>query len=797
MKRNGDKEMIRAGFWKPITRRQFLITAGIGTAAAGAAAVGIGGLAKAEGEGVDSLIGAVKVDPESSYLGVPELLELWIKNGNEDAWEEIKQKIDYTYTCLPDALNPVLENGKLRKKILKEIKYGRKLFFKVNLVTPDYLSVWSQDGTVGLQTGVVACTDWACIAALMRFFHDDLGIRYYQMALGEAGSWMPVNSKIVECTPEALIEGRHGDAKYGGWCMYYVRKYLEENTSPHDLLDNPMNGYEDSLSGNYLTPGEATVAGKLMVYDLNNAEWFDRGRFVPVPMGDNYNGQIVIHKALVGDPSDRENYPGSIPVNVPMMKVHCMSTLTNCIKNFGIGGWPMCAGRDDDPSTHDWLYAYPADDPPGFKGGFPAYSDKPHKSGITKGGIYHDKWYVVEADDQAMPIRITSRPNHGLDGTMVDINLAIKKEVPCWLHVVDAVNVINVDHAGFGAGVAIPEGLIFASEDPVATDLLCARYMFKTVPKNEAQNKFLRLVPEPNWNGEAEAIISDGSVEEARASAPRATLFSYGARRGLGRTEYQVIGKDRTTTIPTKLVSSMGHFGRRENGDFVDIMTSQLYYHNMGCLWDLQPSVLALATASDSLDPSWGYYNRFMELDEDGDGVIDDLGFGKKGMLDTMMGVFSIGGNLFGKWEIPHGQFFMYSRQLKYAYPTWNTGNVDPLSVHLDSMAFWFAMNMSAGDQGKDPFFKIPFGLIEEVPHWPSLQFARYSLDCAFIYGYMYPNAQIMDKPFTLYVPNLVPYFPGSEENPTSYNPERLMDVMETDDPAKIFTVEFDDGEVW
>ena len=321
-----------------------------------------------------SLIGAVRLIPESSYVSVPQLLEKYIKEEDESAWAAIKEKINYTYSKLGYAVWPVLRKNDLQSKVLAEIKAGKKLFFKPNLVNPQVLSL-SGDGSQGLNSGVVACTDWAFIAALMRFFHDELGIRYYQMALGDAGTMMPAYSHLLKCTPEAIIEGcgfplPDGKVFHAGWCMRWIREYLAETTEPLDAKDDPMNGYKDSLGGSYVTPGAATEQGKLMVYDLNNAEWFDRGRRVDVPDGgDNYREGIVLHKAIVGDPEDTKNYPGSVLVNAPILKVHGLTPLTNAIKNFGIGAPPMCAGQDSSAKTTDWLYSYPPDSPPGLKGG--------------------------------------------------------------------------------------------------------------------------------------------------------------------------------------------------------------------------------------------------------------------------------------------------------------------------------------------------------------------------------------------------------------------------------------------
>ncbi len=317
---------------------------------------------EAESAGADtegSLIGAVRLDPVKAYGNVPGLLERTIKENDASAWEVLKQRINYVYDQLGHSVVPVLERRNLKPQIKAEIDVGRKLFFKPNIVCATVLDT-PGDGSPGLTGGVVAATNWTFMAALMRFFHDELGIRYYQMAIGEAGVTTPCFSALFACAPEAVLEGRFprsdGTTCWAGYPFYFVRKYLSETSKALDSSDDPMNGYADSLSGTYITPGEATRQGKLIMYDLNNAERFDRGRLVSVPDGgDNYREGIILHKAMVGDPKDPGNYPGSVLVNCPVLKVHCNSVITSAIKNLGIGGWPMRTGHDSDPATPDWL----------------------------------------------------------------------------------------------------------------------------------------------------------------------------------------------------------------------------------------------------------------------------------------------------------------------------------------------------------------------------------------------------------------------------------------------------------
>ena len=317
-----------------------------------------------------SMIGAVRLDPDRAYGDVPGLLERHLKENTAAAWALVKQRIDYIHDHIGHSLLPVLENNGLEDRIKAEVEAGKKLFFKPNVVNAAVLDL-AGDGTPGLDTGVVAATNWTFMAALLRFFHDRFGIPYYKMAVGEAGVTTPGYSAFLGCAPEAVLEGcgfqrPDGTTCWAGYPFFFVRKYLAEATKRLDVLDDPMSGYADSISGTYVTPGEATRRGKLVMYELNNAESFDRGRLVQVPDGgDNYAEGIILHKALVGDPGDTSNYPGTVLVNCPVLKVHCNSVITGAIKNLGIGGWPMRAGGDSDPATHDWLYSFPHDDPPG------------------------------------------------------------------------------------------------------------------------------------------------------------------------------------------------------------------------------------------------------------------------------------------------------------------------------------------------------------------------------------------------------------------------------------------------
>src|SRR5512139_1198578 len=273
-------------------------------------------IGKAEIDHLGSPIGVLQIDASKSYSGIGKLLQQYINDSKLEAWEAIKTKINYTYENLDSALSPLDAETSFSREIHSRVEKGQKLLFKPNLV-----NIFNIDPqTHGPDSGSTACTEWALVAALMRWFHDKLDISYHQMALGEAATCMPAAASLYSMlnpgkrpvTTEAVIEGKADDF-YGGWGFYFVRKYLKECLKP-GRSDDPMKGYDESLSGTFVPPGIAKE--KLMVYDLNRI--FDdpsKGRDVDVPDGVNFKS-ITLHKVVVAgdkqDPEDSKAYPGCI-----------------------------------------------------------------------------------------------------------------------------------------------------------------------------------------------------------------------------------------------------------------------------------------------------------------------------------------------------------------------------------------------------------------------------------------------------------------------------------------------------
>jgi hypothetical protein len=769
-----------------------------------------------------STVAVVRLEPTQAYVGIPDLLKSFIDESNTAAWHEIRKRIDYIYNCLALALSLLDEETRFSKKVKAEVKAGKKLLFKPNLVAPTGLDPI----THGEGPGDSACTNWTFIAALMRWFHDVLEIEYHKMMLGEAASTAPMNAGSYTLalnggktiTTEAVMEGRSGDF-YGGWGFYFVRKYLAE-THPSSHSDDPMSGYEESITGKYLPPGKA--GNRLMVYDLNRTHDIEgKARTVPVPNGANFK-HVTLHKVIVGgdpsDPTDLKNYPGCVLINVPRLKIHAIDLITNAIKNLGIGLYPMEATEDGLGSTK-WQYAFPHRPGPGMK------TELPHQIWVPK----LDGNTGLPLKDKNGNYIVTK--TQGISGTQADVITAVMNQGIFMLHVVDAIQMVNIDHQGIGLGVKVNEGLALASLDPVALDLCCARYMFKTIPMAEARRladqhslstDFLQQVPVARVDGQN--IIAEQGFDSPLL---RYKLYEYAETKGLGSQKYHVIGWD--TTAQTPIASLKGHLGRVQDGKFQELMTTEFYYGPGKMLWDCQRTVLSYLEANDRLTGSTYYKEVMSEFDEDGDGIIGYDEKGRNGLWQTILRLASYGMHITGteKYGFLHGSFIMTARRLKYLNAEWNSEGFDLGKAYPVLQAVATGLTMSrAAVESKDPFFpSITWG----KGKLPSLQFASYMSLATAIYGRGFPTKvslpslyglalQYADKTlnggkytgssgpvsdrravdryieaisqgaspldFVLYVP---PGFGNLAGKP-------VPNVVETTDPDKILTATFDNG---
>ncbi len=763
-----------------------------------------------------------------SYGGIPGLTGDVVTKGDSAAWREIKNKIDYIYDGLDHVLAGLDRETAFAIEVQSQIKSGKKLLFKPNVVAPYVID----PTTHGESVGDPVCTQWPMVAALMRWFHDKLDIGYYQMALGEAstGTFNAVslfNKRFGKAvTTEAVLEGRSDDF-YGGWGFYFIRRYLAER-HPSSHKDDPMKGYEDSVAGRFIPPGR--TGDRLMIYDLNKLQDdTSKGRTVSVPDGANFK-EITLHKAIIGgdphDADDMRDYPGSVLVNVPKLKIHAQDLITNAIKNLGIGLYPtQCAsgkGKDDT----SWKYSYPLTSIP-----------------MQKGKLPHSPWVLKINEDTNLPVKdekgeYIATKTAGFSGTQSDVIRAVQSQNVFMVHVVDAIDVINISHDPDGNGVRVPEGFVWASLDCVALDLFCARYCFKTIPMLEA----LKLKEENRWATATEfvrqvpvaKIEGKNIITEEGVDSPlfRYDLYRYAEERGVGQQKYYIVGWDSLTETP--LASLGGHLGRIDNAKFIELMTKTMYYNPSTILHDLQKTILSYAKAHDDLTGS-SLFKEFMDrFDENRDGVIDYDEKGRGGIDTAQFPILTHAAyiQLTAEYGMLKGSFYVPACFVKNSDKNWNSQGHDftkeKILVRIAADAFSYSQSEAVHAD-----FFVP-GMTWGRGMWPSWQTATYlqyirslynslspkDINLGSLYGlaFQYADKVLNAGKYTGSIDQQISdpssmdrYFEGlskgaNQLNFTFYVPAgygtlekvKIPNVEETDDPEKIWTVHFNGGrEIW
>ena len=683
---------------------------------------------KKEGDHQGSTISVAKMDAKSSYVYVPELLQAVINEQDANAWSEIIRKIDYTYFHLDKMLIALDEKTGFASKIRSELEKGKILLFKPNLVNPTNIDA----DTHGLGPGHTACTEWPLIAALMRWFHDNLPIKYSKMALGEAASVTSMTAGMYNhayktprpITTEAVIEGRSGDF-YGGWGFYFVRKYLSEIL--HNPDDNPLRGYEESVSGVYIPPGRA--APRMMVYDLNKLnDVKGKARTVLLSDGENYQ-EITLPKVVIGGdphyPKDTVDYPGAVLINVPRLKLHGIDLLTNAIKNLGIGLYPMEIGDTENIHDTEWKYSYPYKQIPGMK------TEIPHTVWVPE----FDKKTGLPLKDQKGGYKL--KKTGGIAASQVDIIKATLSEGVYILHIVDAIQPVNINHTGDPSAKEVPEGLVLASEDPVALDLFCARYCFKNISREEAQKagfstEFLQKVPIPRIDG-------GNIVTEEGYDTPllRYNLYKYAENRNLGSQTYHIVGWDDTKKKP--LTSVDGHLGSFTDEGFKEVITQEFYYNPTNLLWGLQKTAFNYLQCNDKLTHTHYYNQMILAYDENGDGKLDYDEMGRDAFWHSYLRLVAFCYNLRGHSLLGSLKSnFLLNALWRYAEPTWNNESHDFMKnfkVATDfSLAYSLSKFQTESSDSYNPEMRWGQGL------WPSMRFTSNRSIMMKIYGMKYPN---------------------------------------------------------
>ncbi len=768
-------------------------------------------------------IGAARMNPDTAYGAISTLLKEYIDNGSENAWSEIQQRIDNIYEAVSIAMEALDGEISFSGDIMKHLDMGKKLLFKPNMVSLPTIDPRTHgQGLVGV------CTPWEFVAAVMRWFHDKRGITYHQMSMGEAGPRTSMvaatTSKVFgggTVTTQAIMEGKCGE-NYGGWGFYFTRKYL---TDCHDTnhTDDPMNGYEESVSGVCLPPG--TVNNRLLVYDLNKiARDFSNGRDVPVADGINYQ-TITLHKAIIGgdpnDPRDIHDWPGCVLVNVPKLKIHGIELFTGATKNLGIGLYPTELNTSREPGKFRWKYAMPNLEIP-----------------VLKMVVPHKRWTIESEEETGAPARDKNgnyicRKTGGLEATIADAVQAVRGQGIMMLHVVDAIETTNINFTGGEGRTPVPEGLIFAGTDPVAVDVCASRYLFNMVPMAEADEickeynltaDVIQKVPMPRMEG-ANIVTGEGYD----SSFSRYGALKHWEDRGLGQQRFYVVGKD--LWQDSSLASLRQHLGCVDDGVFSELLTTTLYHMPNKPLWDFQATCLAYLELNDKLTGS-DFKRKILEAyDENGDGIIDYLETGREQSPLMSSHLMNLAIQDISPFEVLRLRFLIATAPLKRLKKEWNPDNHNFGEQMMMGQTLVKAFAMSkAKNEMPDPLFH---GRTWGNGKWPSLQSAMLQQMFARIYGQTYPdwfdlmlspygcsfryadtkwngakycNAQAMAQnegiigsyhqaveqgsvllPFTFYVPQGF----GSIGN------TRVPNVEETDDPRLIFTASFSGKEVW
>lgn len=328
----------------------------------------------------------------------------------------------------------------------------------------------------------------------------------------------------------------------------------------------------------------------------------------------------------------------------------------------------------------------------------------------------------------------------GLTATMIDIIKAVSNQDIFMLHIVDAIEAINLNHSGPGRKES--EGMVFAGLDPVATDLLCARYMFSNVPFEEAMKvelddgtggHFPQRVPIPTV--EDKHIITRPGYD---CPLSRDVSFKRAEKRGLGKRRYYVVGWDVVTDNP--LVSIQGHLGRIVDGTFSDLVTETLYFDTVKMPWDMQLTTFNYLESVDQLTGS-SLKKEFLEaFDEDGDGVVTYEEFGRKGIFGPPLfflgnSISTMGTETFGYL---HGPFRASATYLKWSNAKWNPDGHDIMREFSLWASCMIAYQMSQIEsEAPDPF--VP-GLTWGKGKWPSYQLAFNTYLGMTLYGSLYPN---------------------------------------------------------
>ena len=83
-----------------------------------------------------SPVSGVRMEVSKAYAEIPVLLQKVIDQNDQNAWQEITNKIDYIYSNLDFSLGKLDKETGFGKEVQSQIKHGKRLLFKPNIVAP-------------------------------------------------------------------------------------------------------------------------------------------------------------------------------------------------------------------------------------------------------------------------------------------------------------------------------------------------------------------------------------------------------------------------------------------------------------------------------------------------------------------------------------------------------------------------------------------------------------------------------------------------------------------------------------
>ncbi len=291
------------------------------------------------------------------------------------------------------------------------------------------------------------------------------------------------------------------------------------------------------------------------------------------------------------------------------------------------------------------------------------------------------------------------------------------------VHICDAIHIMNINERRQNGGITVLEGLLMASLDCVALDYFAARYCFnmffmqrgmELARQYGLKTEFLQQVPMVRQ-------VNAQMVTFLGVDSPllRCTSFEYATRRKIGQMEYYVIGQDQRTNCA--LASVRGHLGKLEEGKFVELVTSTLYYHERALLHHLQATMLSYLNCCDQINA----HNRWKES------LASSLVEEAKHYIEAPKKRIQL--RMEERYSSLQEQFQTYSRLLRYSRKDWNEEGLEDTKemVFLGGLKTAYELSRKTTLELDSYDSTLSFGL----SRWPSFEMAAQCYLTRLIYG--------------------------------------------------------------